>query len=121
MANILFISRNGQKWPSAGNGLPALMMADQKGKRMKRIEIFVVNKNNDFMKNEIVEKLNKLESGMSQEKAEVYREYRDHTDDAELCWSQREKEWLKDIEILVDHAKQLGINVRYNRTLKRWI
>lgn len=88
---------------------------------MKKSEIFVVNKNNDFMKGEIIEKLNNLENGMRQEKADVYREYGDHTDDAELCWYQREKEWLKDIESLVDHAKQLGINVRYNKTLRRWV
>ena len=70
---------------------------------------------------EYVEKLNALEEGMRQEKEAVYAEYGDHSDDAELCWSQRRQIWDEEIDQLADEAQENGFPVWYDREARKWI
>ena len=68
-----------------------------------------------------IEKLNKIEAEMAEEKETVYEQYGDHSDDAELCWSQRRESWDADIDSLVEEAHESGIPVWFDSDCREWI
>lgn len=70
---------------------------------------------------EYIEKLNKIKTDMAEEREAVYDEYCDHSDDAELCWSQRREEWDADIEALVEEAHAAGVPVWFDSDRREWI
>ncbi len=59
-----------------------------------------------------LKELNDLEIRAEEEKADIYEEYGDHSDDAELCWSQREDEYYR-VQAragLVEYKGKVGYN-----------
>lgn len=69
---------------------------------------------------EYIEKLNSLEKAMKEEKEAVYDQYGDHSDDAELCWSQRRQSWDSEIDELAEEAEAAGFAVRYDSDRREW-
>lgn len=70
---------------------------------------------------EYVEKLNAMKQSMREEREAVYEEYGDHSDDAELCWSQRRQVWDEEIDQLAEEARENGVQVWYDQESKKWI
>lgn len=60
-----------------------------------------------------IEKLNELERLAKEEKEAIYEEYGENTDDAELCWGNREEEFCRQINELAEEAERNGVNVRF--------
>ena len=70
---------------------------------------------------EYIKKLNALEAGMREEREAVYEEYGDHSDDAELCWSQRRQYWDSEIDEIAEEADAAGFPVWYDSDRREWI
>ena len=68
-----------------------------------------------------LEKLNALKQRMREEREAVYEEYGDHSDDAELCWSQRRQSWDEEIDQLAEEARENGVSVWYDQESRKWI
>lgn len=60
-----------------------------------------------------IEKLNELERLAKEEKEAIYEEYGENTDDAELCCSQVEEEYSRQINELANEAERNGVKVRF--------
>ncbi len=68
-----------------------------------------------------LKELNDLEIRAEEEKADIYEEYGDHSDDAELCWSQRYEEYYREITELAEEAAENGVPVVYRGETGRWV
>ena len=70
--------------------------------------------------NDYVDHLNALQAERRQACEDLYEEYGDHTDDAELAWSQRREEYDAEIDQLVDEAREAGCLVHWDNASKMW-
>ena len=70
---------------------------------------------------EYLERLNALEEGMREERDSVFEMYGDHSDDAELCWSQFRKSWDDEIDKIAEKAWEDGFPVKYDKESQKWI
>ena len=68
-----------------------------------------------------INKLNQLKSEMREVREAIYKEYGDHTDDADLCWSQRRESYDQEIDYLVEEAEEAGTPVWYDSEKREWV
>ena len=70
---------------------------------------------------EYIERLNRIQSEMTKEREAVYEQYGDHSDDAELCWSQRRQSWDSEIDEIAEEAEATGFPVWFDSDRREWI
>ena len=70
---------------------------------------------------EYIERLNRIQSEMTEEREAVYEQYGDHSDDAELCWSQRRQSWDSEIDEIAEEAEATGFPVWFDSDRREWI
>ena len=78
-------------------------------------ELEIVEEADDF-----INRLNFLQAERREARESLYEEYGDHTDDAELAWSQRREEYDAEINQLADEAEAAGCPVHWGNAEKEW-
>lgn len=78
-------------------------------------ELEIVEEADDF-----INRLNFLQAERREARESLYEEYGDHTDDAELAWSQRRQLWDDEINQIADDAEAAGCPVHWDSDAREW-